>query len=145
MKRLSNFLFILFIPLLMSCTPISDSTSKDDVYWLLTLEIKSDQLKNLKLLMAEMVKATQENENGALSYEWSVSDDNKTCYIFERYTDSAAVMIHLKSFGENFAERFNKVLEIKTFVYFGKPNDEVNKALSGAGAIFNKSIGGFTK
>ena len=39
MKNLSNFLFILFIPLLMSCTPMSDSTSEDDVYWLLTLEI----------------------------------------------------------------------------------------------------------
>ncbi len=95
--------------------------------------------------MAEMVKATQENEKGTLSYEWSVSDDNKTCYIFERYTDSAAAMIHVKSFAEHFAERFNKALEIKTFVYFGKPNEEVNKALSDAGGVYNKSIGGFTR
>lgn len=115
------------------------------VYWLLALSIKEGELENLKSIMAEMVEATQANEAGTLSYEWSVSGDGKTCFIFERYADSAAVMIHLNTFGEKFSERMFRTVEVQSFRYYGSPNDEVKETLGGFGAVFHESIGGFTR
>lgn len=68
----------------------------DAVHWLLALNIKEGELDNFKALVKEMVDATKANEPGTLNYEWFVSDDEKTCHIYERYADSAATM----SFGD---------------------------------------------
>jgi len=121
------------------------SPNAKHVYWLIESSVKEGQLENLKAMNAEMVKATKANEPGTLSYDWSISDDGKTCYIFERYTSSEAVMVHLKTLGEKFAERLMATIEIKSVQVFGNPNDEVKKALGALGAKFHQSIGGYTK
>lgn len=53
--------------------------------------------------MTTLVDATRRNEVGTLNYEWAISNDQKVCHIYERYQDSVAVMIHLKSFAANYA------------------------------------------
>ena len=123
----------------------SKSKNANHVYWLITASVNDGELKNLKALNAEMVKATKANEPGTLSYDWSISADGKTCFFFERYADSKAVMIHTKTFGEKFAERLMAMIEIKSFQVFGNPNDEVKEAIGPFGAKFHQSIGGFTK
>ncbi len=64
----------------------------DAIHWVIELAIKDGQLDAFKALMTEMVEATQANETGATHYEWYISDDEKTCHIYERYVDSAATM-----------------------------------------------------
>lgn len=117
----------------------------NDVYWVFELNIKPGQLDNMKALMDEMVEATQTNEPKAINYEWFISEDETTCHIYERYTDSAAVMTHLGNFGQNFAKRFFAVAEPKRQVVYGNPNDEVRKALGRGGAVFMGPLGGFTR
>ena len=117
----------------------------NNVYWVLELAIKPGELDNLKALMKEMVEATQAKEPNTLNYEWSISKDNKSCHIYERYTNSVATMTHLGTFGEKFAERFMAAVEPTRFVVYGNPNDEVKKALSGFGAVFMAPFGGFAR
>ena len=117
----------------------------DAVHWLLELNIKEGELDNFKALMKEMVDATQANEPGTLNYEWFVSDDEKTCHMYERYVDSAATMAHLATFGQDFAERFMAALEPVRFVVYGNPNDEVRAALAGFGAVHMSQIAGFAR
>ena len=124
---------------------VSKSKNANHVYWIITTSIKDGQLKNLKALNAEMVKATRDNEQGTLSYEWSISADQKTCFFFERYADSKALLIHTKKFKEKYAERMMSMIQIKSFQVFGNPTDEVKKNLSAFGAEFNQSIGGFAR
>ena len=69
-----------------------------NVYWMLELDVQPGRENDLRVLMAEMVSATQANESGALNYEWSTSADGKVCHIYQRYADSAAVMTHLGPF-----------------------------------------------
>ena len=102
-------------------------------------------MENVKSINKELVSATLENEPMTLSYDWSVSEDGKTCYFFEWYDNSEAVMIHTASFGEKFAERLLGMIEIQKFEVFGNPNEEATKALSEFGASFHKSIGGFAR
>ena len=117
----------------------------DHVHWMLTLDIRDGQLEPLKALMEEMVAATEANEPGTLNYEWYLSEDGKTCHLYERYVDSAAVMIHLKSFGEKFAERFMGCVQPSGFVVYGNPDQTVRDALADFGPAWMAPIGGFAR
>lgn len=118
---------------------------KNNVYWMLELEIQAGRENDFRALMAEMVSATQENETGTLNYEWSTSADGKLCHIYERYADSAAVMTHLGTFGESFAGRFLEVLKPVRFVVYGSPSPAVKDALAGFSPSYMQAVGGFSR
>jgi quinol monooxygenase YgiN len=117
----------------------------DNVFWLLEVSIKSGELDNFKALINEMVEGTQADEPNAMNFEFFISEDEKSCHIYERYSDSAAVMTHLGNFGGKFAERFMALVDPTRMVVYGNPSDEAKKALSGFGALFLTPIGGFTR
>lgn len=117
----------------------------DQVSWMLELTIKPGELDNLKALIREMVESTRATEPGTLNYEWFLDADEKTCHIWERYADSAAVMFHLGHFGEKFAERFMAALEPTRFIVYGNPNEEVQEALSVFGVAYLAPFDGFAR
>ena len=116
----------------------------DVVAWLVDHSIKSGQLDNFKALVEEMVQSTL-NEPNTFAYEWFLSEDNSSCHSYERFADSAAAMTHLGNFGEQFAERFLPLVEIRQFTVYGAPNDEVKAVLSGFGATFMDPLNGFAR
>jgi quinol monooxygenase YgiN len=113
-----------------------------NVYWMLELEIQPGREGDFHALMEEMVSATQ-NESGTLNYEWSTSADGKVCHIYERYVDSEAVMIHLGTFGERFADRFMELFKLTRFVVYGSPSSTLKDALADINPIYMQSVGGF--
>ncbi len=117
----------------------------NNVHWILEVAIKDGELDNFKALAEEMSAATKANEPGTLAYEWFVSADGKTCHIYERYADSAATMVHLGSFGANFAERLLAIAEPKRFDVYGNPDDQVRAALAGFGAVHFDQVAGFAR
>jgi quinol monooxygenase YgiN len=117
----------------------------ENVYWVLELAINPGRLEDLKTLMAAMVEATQRNEVGALNYEWTISDDQKVCHLYERYQDSAAAMTHLESFGANFAARFMEVVKPTRLVVYGTPSAQVKDALAGFSPVYMAPFGGFSR
>ena len=116
----------------------------ENVHWVLELAIKEGELDNFKAVMNDMVAGAQE-EAGTLNYEWFVSDDGKTCHIYERYADSAATMVHLGNFGANFAERLLATVDPTRFVVYGDPSGDVRDALAGFGAVHMAQIAGFAR
>jgi len=114
----------------------------DQVSWLLELAVKPGELDNAKAVLAEMVESARE-EHGALIYQWSVSTDGSAIHIFERYADSAAVMTHLTTFGEKFAQRFLATVDPTRFVVYGEPNQEAKAALTAFGPAYMTPMGGF--
>ena len=117
----------------------------DHVSWLLELSVKDGQLDDFRALMKDMVGVTRDNEPGTLNYEWSISDDNATVHIYERYADSAATMVHLASFGENFAERFMACVDPTRFQIYGNPDAAVREALAPFGPVYMDPFGGFAR
>lgn len=115
------------------------------VDWMLELAITDGKLDDFKALMNEMVDATKADEPGALNYEWSVSDDGSRVHIYERYADSDATMVHLASFGKNFAERFMSMAKPTKLTVYGNPDETVRKALDRMGAVYMAPIGGFAR
>ena len=117
----------------------------DHVSWLLELSVKDGQLDDFRALMKDMVGVTRDNEPGTLNYEWSISDDGATVHIYERYTDSAATMVHLASFGANFAERFLGCVDVTGFDIYGEPSDDVKDAFAQMSPSYFGPWGGFAR
>ena len=115
------------------------------VFWMLELDIKPGQLDALRALMQEMVAATEANEPGTINYEWFLSEDETKCHIYERYIDSAAVMVHLAAFGQHFAERFLGALQPTRFTVYGNPSGQVREALAAFGAGYMTEFGGYAR
>ncbi|MFY0652071.1 MAG: antibiotic biosynthesis monooxygenase [Cyclobacteriaceae bacterium] len=114
----------------------------NQIAWVLQLDILEGQLDAFKTLMNEMVDATQSNEPDTLGYEWWISDDNSSCHIYERYTNSEAVMVHLTAFGA-FAERFMSCASPTGFTVYGNPDETVKAALTDFGPNYMGALGGY--
>ena len=115
------------------------------VSWILELRVRDGRENDFRALMAEMVAATEANEPGTLDYEWSTSADGRLCHIYERYIDSAAVMIHLATFGEKYAGRFEQVLEPVRMVVYGSPSAAVREELADLNPICMEPAAGFSR
>ena len=114
------------------------------ISWNLQLKINEGSLDEFRALMSEMVDATRQEE-GALTYDWYVSEDGTQCHINERYADSAATMAHLANFGANFAERFVSMTQPTSFSVYGPASDEVREALAGFSPAYLQVFGGFRR
>jgi quinol monooxygenase YgiN len=114
------------------------------VSWVVEVDIKPGELENFRTLMGEMVENTKQ-EPGTLAYEWFISDDGKSCHIYERYTDSPATMTHLAGFGSKWAERFMGCVDVTRLVVYGSPSDDVKQGTSEIGAQFLGPFGGFAR
>lgn len=115
----------------------------DHIEWVLEMDVQDGMSEAVLPLISEMVIATRENEPGALTYEYYLTEDKSRCTVLERYADSDALMTHLGNFRTHFAERFFKTFAPVRFTVYGPANDTVRSALSELGATFDSRIGGF--
>lgn len=116
----------------------------DQVSWLAEIAVKPGELENFRALMDEMVEATRA-EPGALALEGFIGEDGSVVHVYERYEDSSAVVTHLASFGEKFAQRYLAAVEVTRFTVYGNPSDEVREALSGFAPTYLAYLGGFSR
>ena len=110
----------------------------DAVHWIVEFDVKDGKLEELKSVMNDMVAATKANEP-------DISGDEKHLHIYERYVNSAAVLTHMKTFGEKFAVRLLATADATRLVVYGNPNAEAKKVLDCFGARYFGQIGGFTR
>ena len=117
---------------------------REEISWFLELAIKPNQVAVVRALIPEMVDATR-NEPGALVYEWALSDDETVLHSYDRYADSEAVLAHLSTFGETFAERLLAAADPTRFVVYGTPTDAAREALDTFGALYMEPFAGFAR
>jgi quinol monooxygenase YgiN len=116
----------------------------DHVSWSLEVAVKAGQLDEFKAVLAEMVESTRA-ESGALIYEWSIGDDSATAHAYERYADSTALLAHLATFGQKFAQRLLGAVDVTRFVVYGTPNAEAREGLSAFGPSYMAPLDGFAR
>ena len=114
----------------------------DQVSWQVELAVKPGELDNFRTLTAEMVEFAR-SEPGVLIYERFVSADGKVVYVYERYTDAAAAVAHLRTFAQKFGARFTGMVDRQRFTVFGTPDDALRRMLDGYGAAYLGPFGGF--
>lgn len=117
--------------------------SNENVYWVARLAIHEGQEDAFRSVVEEMCAATAK-EPGALNYEWSLSEDGRTCHVLERYIDSDAVRAHMESVGP-FIERFTAAVDIVGNEVYGSPDAAARESLTAFGATFNRPFAGFVR
>ena len=122
---------------------VASTEHGNEVAWLLELAVNPGQFDAVWALMEEMVASTR-SEPGALSYAWFVGEENRTVALYERYADSAAVLVHMATFGEKFAPRFLAAMTPTRLTVFGDPSEEARQALGGLNPTYLGFLGGFT-
>jgi quinol monooxygenase YgiN len=121
------------------------STARNDVAWLLEMEVRDGRTDEVRALAAEMIRAARDTEPGAVDNEWSIGEDGRTVHIWERFADSASTLTHLGNFGTRFMARFLELMEPKRLTVYGAPSDEVRGALAPFGAVVLAPAGGFRR
>ena len=113
------------------------------IHWLLEVAVLPGQLDNFRAVARNLIAST-EKEADTLAYEWNLTGDGTTCHIYERYRNSAAVMVHITGFGA-FAERFMAACRPTRFDVYGSPGDEVKAALTDFNPTYYSHLGGFSR
>jgi quinol monooxygenase YgiN len=63
-------------------------------------EFHDGQLEEFKRLAAQGMEIVRNKDTGTVQFEISFNDDQSECIIFERYTDSQALIEHSEHFGD---------------------------------------------
>jgi quinol monooxygenase YgiN len=116
----------------------------DDLYWVFTLNVKPGKFAQFRTLVADIVAASRD-EPGTLAYQYSVSADETTVHIFERYRDSVAFVDHVELTFSRYAERFLQLVTIASLVVYGNPNVAARKALDSFDATYMTLFDGFAR
>ncbi len=117
----------------------------ESVFWIVEGIINEGVGDDLRVLIDEMVAGTKANEPGTIAYEWFVDAGRTRCSIYERYRDSAAAIIHLRTFDEKFAQRLERLIRIERLTLFGNASEDVLKMLGGEGTLVLLPMTGFTR
>lgn len=116
----------------------------DDLYWVFTLNVQPGRFHEFRALVAQIV-ADSAKEPGTLAYQYSVSADEKTVHIFERYRDSEAFVQHVEQTFGAYAERFLSLVTVASLVVYGSPNADARRALDDFGAVYMTLFDGFAR
>ncbi len=117
----------------------------ENVFFIVEVKIKPNQFDNFLKVAREMSEVVKSKEPGALNYEWTISPDSTMCYILERYATTEAAMVHMKVFQDEFADKFNEVVEMTGFTVYGKPDPELIEALGAAAKTSRVLVAGFAR
>jgi quinol monooxygenase YgiN len=115
-----------------------------EVSWHVELAIKPGRLEDLRSLSDEMLAAAR-SEPGTLAYERFITADADRLVLYERYTDSAAAVSHLRAFGERFAARWGALIERKRFTVCGPASPELRAILDQFHPTYLAPFGGFSR
>lgn len=118
---------------------------QENVFFIVECKIKPEQFDNFLKVAAQMSEVVKSKEPGALNYEWTVSPDRTMCYILERYASNEAALAHMKVFNEEFADNFNKVVEVTGFTLYGNPGPDLLEALEVAPGTNRVQVAGFAR
>ena len=94
--------------------------------------------------LAEEMSVATSQEEGALTYQWRLAEDGKTCHVLERYADSDAVRTHLQTFGA-FADRVMAIADLTSLDIYGSPDAELREALDQFGVKYYGPYAGFVR
>jgi quinol monooxygenase YgiN len=116
---------------------------ENEIINVFTLAVKDGKFPDFKNLVEKIVKETNK-ESGTLTYIYSVSDDEKTAHIVERYK-SDSVVSHVERTFSPFAEEFLSLVDVTSLTVYGKPDAAVKAKLDPFGALYMTPFEGFSR
>ncbi|MFS2221705.1 putative quinol monooxygenase [Pantoea sp. B65] len=116
---------------------------KNEITCVFTLALGEGKFPAFRDLVARIVRATH-LEPDTLSYVYSVSADEKSAHIVERYRTDALVS-HVDNTFAPFAETFLSLATISSLTVYGEPDAAIKQRLDPFGAVYMQPFDGFTR
>jgi|TARA_B110000305_G_C19406548_1_gene623087 quinol monooxygenase YgiN len=137
MKKLSLFLFVLFSVSTLGFEKskgngfvIWDGKKSDQIKFYLDLEINSKSPNKAIALIEEMVFFIKDLEPNTITYEYYISEDNKSISLREVYKNSEAALTHMNNFEAGpYAEKFLELMRINSFQVMGNASDDLMESV----------------
>jgi quinol monooxygenase YgiN len=120
------------------------SAESPQIYWTYSATVNPGRLDDFKQLVAEAV-ANTEKEPNTLEYQYSLSPDQKSIDIVERYVDSNAVVAHVNGFKAKFGKRFVEDVTGTHFAVYGPVSAAAKEVLAGFNPVYMSPIDGFVR
>ena len=119
------------------------SDSNTWVSWTITCSCNPDSFSEITALAAKMTEYFESNEPDTTNFEFSASAAHDEVHVYERYSNSAQALLHMKAFGDMFGSDFMGLLTPVKVVAYGFPSDELSSALSALSPVKMTSFQGF--
>lgn len=116
---------------------------KNTITCVFSLSLQEGEFPAFRELVSEIVSKT-EKEPGTQTYIYSVSEDQKTAHIIEKY-EADAVISHIDVTFSPFAERFLSLVSVTGLTVYGYTTEEIRKRLDTFGAVYLTPFDGFSR
>jgi quinol monooxygenase YgiN len=117
-----------------------------DIHTTLHVTVKEGKIKEFTRLVEEMSKAVEDNEPGAIRYQFFLNKDETQCILNESYVNIEAVLAHLKGAAvQIILPKILNICKIDRFEVFGDVTDELLKTLSKVGGVNYHFLNGFSR
>lgn len=81
-----------------------------EVSWQVELSvINPGVIAQLQALSDEMI--AYDKSTDSLNYDWFISADGRHLHVYERYTNSASALAHMREYSGRFGPRFKRLVE----------------------------------
>lgn len=124
----------------------------ENLFFVVELEVKPDQIDDLKQVAMEMVRLAKQSEPGTLNYEYFFNKEAGVCHIYERYVGPAALRAHSASFPQELQTRSQAFRPLRLSAYGAVPEnlrkeriDSIARVVPGFTASFFEPLSGFTR
>ena len=108
--------------------------------------IEEGKIEEYKKLIQDMSRLVEANEPDTINYQFYLNDDETKCIVNETYTNSEAVLAHDNGVAsQTILPKVFRVSRISRFDVYGKPSEELQKALTGFDAQTYNSFAGFSR
>nr|WP_275041474.1 antibiotic biosynthesis monooxygenase [Pseudoalteromonas fuliginea] len=111
--------------------------------WTVEGAIKAGKKDQFLVIMEQLIAAAKK-EAGTIMYEWTLSEDESSVHIYERYRNEDAAKAHLAQWETN-GPLFLDVVDITKITVFSALNDNFKAAFTGPATVFMNPVGGFVK
>lgn len=91
--------------------------------------VEDGKIEECKKLILEMSRMVEINEPDTLTYQIYFDKAETKCIVHESYTNSEAAIAHAANMQRN-CQRFFSLSKVSRVEIYGKPSDEVQKALT---------------
>lgn len=116
----------------------------NNVFWVLKADVLDGQLDALKAIAPKFCEMTK-TEPGSIAYEWSLSADEKTVHIYERYEDADAALAHFGNVGPVLPELMGVSIAPTVIECYGAASDAFKEALKDFPMVYFDQFDGFSK
>lgn len=114
-----------------------------NIVWIAEATIKPGRKADFEAVMNDLVGYTSQEE-GALNYEWHITEETGEVYIYERYADIDAAWAHLDNWAKG-AERFMDAADFERLIVLSDLPADMRKTLEGINCVYRLPWGGFKK